>query len=76
MNNIYNNKIIATQNVLGQIEHRNFIEVQAIFGIAQRGGSKLPGFSRRHSKRITTDVNLLGRAELRSLIFGESIFSN
>lgn len=74
MNKIYN--INRTKNVIGQTEHRNFIELQAVFAIAQRGGSRIPGLSKKHTARIASNINLLTRTELKSLIFGESIYGN
>ncbi len=75
MNNT-NNKIFSSKNVIGLTEHRNFIEVQAIYGIAQRGGSNTTGFSNKQTKRLVSDINLLEKTELKRLIFGESIFGN
>jgi len=75
MSNTHKN-IIAAANLIGQTEHRNFIELQAAFVIAQRGGSGLPGFSKHHVKRISRNANLLNSAELKSLIFGENNFNN
>ena len=73
MNNI---KIDTKTNLIGQPDHKSFLELQASYGIAQRGGSIISNFSNDHSKRISSDVNLLSKAETRKLIFNETIFSN
>lgn len=73
MNNI---KINTKTNLIGQPNHKNFLEVQASYGFAQRGGIKFPSFTDKHSKRITADVNLLSKAETKQLIFNETIYSN
>ncbi|HWY11555.1 MAG TPA: hypothetical protein VN026_09525 [Bacteroidia bacterium] len=73
MNNI---KIDTKTNLIGQPDHKNFLELQTSYGIAQRGGVKFPSFSDNHSKRITADVNLLSKAETKQLIFNETIYSN
>ena len=73
MNNF---KIDTKTNLIGQPDHKNFLELQASYGIAQRGGIKFPSFSDKHTKRITTDVNLLSKAETKQLIFNETIYSN
>jgi hypothetical protein len=71
MNNI---KINTKVNLIGEPDHKSFLELQTTYGIAQRGGIAIP--SGEHAKRISTDVNLLSSAEVKSLIFNETIFSN
>jgi hypothetical protein len=69
-------KINTKLNLLNNKAHIQFIELQAAYGFAQRGESKLPTFSGDHSKRIVNDVNLLSTKEVKQLIFNETIFSN
>ena len=69
-------KTITTANLIGETRHRNFLDLQAAFGIAQRGGVVYPSFDQAHSKRLASDVNILSSSENRELIFSESIFSN
>jgi hypothetical protein len=69
-------KTIALTNLIGETKHRNFLDLQAAFGIAQRGGVLYPAFDRKHSKRLASNVNILSSQENRELIFSESIFSN
>lgn len=71
MNNI---KINTRINLIGQPDHKDFLELQAVYGIAQRGGTAIVPTD--HSKRISSDVNLLNDSELKDLIFNETIFSN
>jgi hypothetical protein len=71
MNNI---KINTKINLIGDPTHKNFLELQAVYGITQRGGTAL--VSPEHAKRLSSDVNLLIKAEVKSLIFNETIFSN
>lgn len=69
-------KTIAITNLIGETKYRNFLDLQAAFGIAQRGGVVYPSFDQAHSKRLASDVNILSSSENRELIFSESIFSN
>jgi len=73
MNNI---KIDTKINLIGQPDHKSFLELQSSYGIAQRGGSIISNFSDKHTKRISSDVNLLSKDERRRLIFNETIYSN
>ena len=74
MKNTYNK--IAQTNLIGEAEHKNFLELQTVYGIAQRGGSKVPQFSTANAKRISTDINLLTHFELKKLIFSVNVFNN
>lgn len=69
-------KTIAITNLIGETKHRNFLDLQAALGIAQRGGVLYPALDQKHSARLTSDVNILSSQENRELIFSESIFSN
>lgn len=69
-------KTITITNLIGETKHRNFLDLQAAFGIAQRGGVVYPSFDQLHSKRLINDVNILSSSENRELIFSESIFGN
>jgi hypothetical protein len=71
-----NNKTTTTTNLLNNSVFKTFIEVQATYGFAQRGGSKIPGFSADHSKRIASDVNILSGKELKRLVFNENVYNN
>jgi hypothetical protein len=69
-------KIDIKTNLIGQPDHKSFLELRTYYGIAQSGGVKIPSFSNAHSKRIVTDVNLLSKAETKQIIFNEIIYSN
>lgn len=69
-------KIDTKTNLLGNIDHKGFLELQTVYGIAQRGGSVTSNFSVDHIKRISSDVNLLDSREIKRLIFNETIYSN
>jgi hypothetical protein len=69
-------KIDTKTNLIGNINHKGFLELQSAYGIAQRGGSIISNFSDNHAKRISNDVNLLSKDETRKLIFNETIYSN
>lgn len=69
-------KIDTKTNLIGEINHKGFLELQSSYGIAQRGGSIISNFSDNHAKRIASDVNLLSKDETRKLIFNETIYSN
>jgi hypothetical protein len=68
--------IVTITNLIGETKHRNFLDLQAAFGIAQRGGVLYPAFDQTHSKRLVNTVNILSSQENRELIFSESIFCN
>ena len=69
-------KIDTKTNLIGEINHKGFLELQSAYGIAQRGGSIISNFSDNHAKRIASEVNLLSKNETRKLIFNETIYSN
>ena len=69
-------KIDTKTNLIGDINHKGFLELQSAYGIAQRGGSIISNLSNNHAKRISADVNVLSKAETRKLIFNETIYSN
>jgi hypothetical protein len=71
MNNI---KINTKINLIGEPNHQSFLELQAAYGIAQRGGTAI--VSSVQAKRLSSDINVLNTAELKTLIFNETIFSN
>lgn len=68
--------IVNTTNLIGEAKHKHFIELQATYGFAQRGGVKLPYANEIHLKRLVSDVNILSSQESKQLIFSEIIFSN
>lgn len=67
--------LIAT-NLLGQEAHKDFLALQADFGIAQRGGAYPFNIIPSHVNRLTSDVNLLTSLEKKQLIFSGTIFNN
>lgn len=69
-------KIDTKTNLIGDINHKGFLELQSAYGIAQRGGSIISNLSNNHAKRISADVNLLSKDETKKLIFNEIIYSN
>jgi hypothetical protein len=71
MNNI---KINTKINLIGNTDHKNFLELQAVYGFAQRGGTAI--VSHDLAKRLSNEVNLLNKTEIKGLIFNETIFSN
>lgn len=71
-----NTNTISTANLIGQNNFKQFLEIQAAYGYAQRGGSKIPGFEKSQAKRLVSDVNILESAELKKLVFNEIIFGN
>jgi hypothetical protein len=71
-----NTNTLSTANLIGQNNFKQFLEIQAAYGYAQRGGSKIPAFEKAQSKRLTSNVNLLESAELKKVVFNEIIYSN
>lgn len=71
MNNI---KINTKINLIGQTDHKSFLEIQTAYGIAQRGGAAVP-FDQK-AKRLVNDVNILNKGEVRNIIFNETIYNN
>jgi len=67
---------ILPNNLIGDEQHKQFISIQASYGIAQRGGTQRAFLSERHNLRLVHDANILDSIEQRSLIFREAIFSN
>jgi len=68
--------IPVSNNLIGETIHRTFLNLQAAYGFAQRGGVKFPYPGEIHSKRLVSEVNLLTSHENRQLVFSESVFSN
>lgn len=66
----------VSTNLIGELQHRQYIRLQASYGVAQRGGVVFPLFEEKHHARLVSDVNILSSREHRQLIFSESIFSN
>lgn len=67
-------KINTGINLIGQKDHRDFLEIQTAYGFAQRGGLAIP-FTPQ-AERLASDVNILDSREVRNIIFNETIFSN
>ncbi len=70
------NKTNTENNLVGQNAHRNFIEIQAAYGFAQRGGVTFISAGEKHQQRLVSDINLLNANEKRKVVFSEAIFSN
>ncbi len=66
----------VSTNLIGEIQHRQYIRLQASYGVAQRGGVIFPLFEEKHNARLVSDINILSSREHRQLVFSESIFSN
>ncbi len=66
----------VSSNLIGELQHRHYIRLQAAYGVAQRGGVVFPLYEEKHNKRLVSDVNILSSREHRQLVFSESIFSN
>ncbi|MBS1634726.1 MAG: hypothetical protein JST26_02310 [Bacteroidetes bacterium] len=64
------------ENLIGNPAHKHFLVLQAEYGIAQRGGVKIPALSEAHARRLVSQVNILDQVENRKLIFSEIIISN
>lgn len=71
-----NSNTISSANLIGQNNFTQFLEIQAIYGYAQRGGSKIPAFENTQSMRLVSNVNILESTELKKLVFNEIIFGN
>ena len=70
------NTTLNTSNLLGDTTHRQFIELQAIYGFAQRGGTVLEKDNAQHTSRLVSDVNILTPYEKKQLIFSLPVFNN
>ena len=69
-------KELVNNNLIGDQSHREFLEVQSEFGIAQRGGAFPFNIIPTHVNRLVSDVNLLTSLEKKQLIFSGTIFNN
>ncbi len=69
-------KALVNTNLIGDQLHLEFLEVQAEFGIAQRGGAFPFNIIPNHLNRLASDVNLLTSQEKKQLIFSGTIFNN
>ena len=69
-------KISKTINLIGEKDHRTYIQLQAEYGFSQRGGVQFPFAGHKHVKRLVNDVNILTSKENKQLIFSESIYCN
>lgn len=67
---------LKTNNLIGDATHRDFIELQAIYGFAQRGGLVLQKDNAQHTGRLASDVNILTPYENKQLIFSLPVFNN
>ena len=63
-------------NLIGNETHRDFLDLQAIYGFAQRGGTVFQNSNASHTNRLVSDVNILTAYEKKQLIFSVSIFNN
>ena len=71
-----NTKTETTTNLIGETFYRNYLQLQAAYGFAQRGGVQFPFSGNVHSKRLVSDVNVLTSKENKHLVFSETIYSN
>ena len=69
-------KALVNNNLIGEQSHRDFLEVQSEFGIAQCGGAFPFHIIPTHVNRLVSDVNLLTSQEKKQLIFSGTIFNN
>lgn len=67
---------INTNNLIGENNFQQFLEIQASYGYAQRGGAILKNQTALQSKRLVSNVNILENKELKKLVFNEIIFGN
>lgn len=70
------NTHLQQHNLIGNVQHKQFIELQVSYGIAQRGGTQLPAISGTHYRRLVNNINLLDPSETRRLVFNETLISN
>ena len=75
-NKYTNTKIVATTNLIGEISHQSFLQIQVAYGFAHRGGVLFPSSSSVHATRLISDVNILTSKENKQIIFSEPVFSN
>lgn len=66
----------VSTNLIGEVQHRHYISLQAAYGVAQRGGVVFPLYEEKHNARLVSNVNLLSSREHRQLVFSETILSN
>ena len=66
----------TTTNLIGENNFKQFLEIQALYGYAQRGGIVLPSNSISQQKRLIHNVNILESSELKKLVFNELFFGN
>jgi hypothetical protein len=62
-------------NILGNAEHRSFLNIQSSYGFARRGGSLSLRF-RLSACRLISDINLLHYYERKLLVYSEFISKN
>ena len=74
------NKHVQTQfvniNLLSDPGFQAFLSAQQRYGIAQRGGAKLPFLDKGQLERISNDVNILDSRGLNDIIFESFISKN
>lgn len=68
--------IKSSAELIGQQNFKQYLEIQAAYGFAERGGTKLPFYETSQSKRLVSNVNILDSSELKKLVFNEIIFGN
>lgn len=62
-------KISITQNLMGHEDHRIHLQLQAEYGLSQKGGMQFPFADEIHNKRLISDINILTSKENKQLIF-------
>jgi hypothetical protein len=63
-------------NLIGDTTHRDFLELQATYGFAQRGGTVFQNTNASHAKRLVSDVNIVTSYETKQIIFSLPVFNN
>jgi hypothetical protein len=69
-------KNIKSINLIGDDTHRDFLELQATYGFAQRGGTVFQNTNASHTNRLVSDVNILTQYERKQIIFSLPVFNN
>jgi hypothetical protein len=67
---------LNSTNLIGDTTHRDFLELQATYGFAQRGGTVFQNTNASHANRLVSDVNILTPYERKQIIFSLPVFNN
>ncbi|MFM7021690.1 MAG: hypothetical protein ACKOXB_01825 [Flavobacteriales bacterium] len=69
-------KAQETSNILGTFQFREYLEAQASYALAYRGGKKSPIMHQIFTRYITSNEALLTSKEIREEIITLPLFSN